>query len=85
MAPIDSSSSLFVFYVTSTAMSFRDGTPIYCPLRRTQSSVNTPFPPGIEPRAVAWQSITLPLRHGSSKPFLEECMKQLCMKGTHIA
>ena len=22
----------------------------------------TPFPPGIEPRAVVWQSITLPLR-----------------------
>ena len=26
----------------------------------------TQFPPGIEPRAVAWQSITLPLRHASS-------------------
>ena len=26
---------LFVFYVTSTARSFRDDTPIYCPLRRT--------------------------------------------------
>ena len=26
---------LFVFYVPSTARSFRDGTPIYCPLRRT--------------------------------------------------
>ena len=25
---------LFVFYVPSTARSFRDGTPIYCPLRR---------------------------------------------------
>ena len=47
----------------STARSFRDGIPIYCPLRRTWSSVNTPFPPVIEPRAVAWQSITLPLRH----------------------
>ena len=46
---------LFVFYVPSTARSFRDGTPIYCPLRRTWSSVNTPFPPGIEPRTVAWQ------------------------------
>ena len=33
---------LVVFYVPSTARSFRDGTPIYCPLRRT-------FPPGIEP------------------------------------
>ena len=26
---------LFVFNVPSTARSFRDGTPIYCPLRRT--------------------------------------------------
>ena len=26
---------LVVFYVPSTAMSFQDGTPIYCPLRRT--------------------------------------------------
>ena len=26
---------LVVFYVPSTAMLFRDGTPIYCPLRRT--------------------------------------------------
>ena len=53
---------LVVFYVPSTEGSFRDGTPIYCPLRRTLNSVNTPFLPGIEPRAVAWQSITLPLR-----------------------
>ena len=45
---------------------FRDGTPIYCPLRRTGSSVNTPFQPGIEPRAVAWRSVTLLLRHASS-------------------
>ena len=50
---------LFVFYVPSTARSFRDGNPIYCPLRRTRSSVNTPFQPGIEPRAVAWRSITV--------------------------
>ena len=57
---------LDVFYVPSTARSFRDGTPIYCPLLRTWSSVFTPFPPGIEPRAVAWQSSTLPLRHASS-------------------
>ena len=41
-----------VFYVPSTARSFGDGTPIYCPLRRTWSSVFTPFPPRIEPRAV---------------------------------
>ena len=40
---------LVVFFVPSTARSFRDGTPIYCPLRRTRSSVNTPFPLGIEP------------------------------------
>ena len=57
---------LFVFYIPSTARSFRDGTPIYCPLRRTRSSVNIPFPPGIEPRAVAWQSITLLLHHAGS-------------------
>ena len=53
-------------YVPSTARSFRDGTPIYCPLRRTWSSVFTPFPLGIEPQAVAWQSIIPPLRHASS-------------------
>ena len=29
------------------------------------SSVFTTFPPGIEPRAVAWQSIALPLHHAS--------------------
>ena len=40
--------------------------PIYCPLRRTWSSVFTPSPPGIEPRVVAWKSITQPLRHASS-------------------
>ena len=57
---------LVVFNVPSTARSFRDGTPIYCPLRRTCSSINTPFRPGIEPRGVAWQSITLPLRYASS-------------------
>ena len=55
-----------MFNVPSTARSFRDGTPIYCPLRRTWSSINTPFRPGIEPRVVAWQSITLPLRYASS-------------------
>ena len=54
---------LVVFNVPSTARSFRDGTSIYCPLWRTWSSINTPFRPGIEPRAVAWQSITLPLRY----------------------
>ena len=48
---------LVVFYFSSTAMSFRDGTSICCPLRRTVSSVLRPFLPGIEPRAVAWQSI----------------------------
>ena len=57
---------LVVFYVPPTARSFRDGTPIYSPLWRTWSSVNTPFPPGIESRAVTWQAITLPLRHASS-------------------
>ena len=44
----------------STVRSLRVGTPIYCLLKRMWSSVNTPFPPGIEP------SITLiPLRHAS--------------------
>ena len=57
---------LVVFYIPSTARSFRDGIPIYCPLQRTWSSIFTPFPQGIEPRTVAWQSITLPLRHASS-------------------
>ena len=50
---------LDVFYVPSTARSFGDGTPIYCSLPRTWSSVFTPFPP-------AWQSSTLPLRHATS-------------------
>ena len=54
---------LFVFYVPSTARSYRDGTPIYCPLRPTWSSVNTPV---MEPRAVVWQSIMRPLHHTSS-------------------
>ena len=53
---------LVVFNVPSTARSFRDGAPIYCPLLRTWSSVLTPSPPGIEPRVVAWQSIKEPLR-----------------------
>ena len=57
---------LVVFYVPSTARSLRDSTPIYCPLRRTWSWVNSPFPPGIKPRAVTWHSITLPLRQSSS-------------------
>ena len=57
---------LVVFNVPSTVRSFRDGTPIYCPLRRTWSSINTPFRPSIEPRAVAWQSTTLPLCYASS-------------------
>ena len=56
---------LVVFSVPSTARSFRDGTPIYCPLRRTWSSVFTPFPPGIEPQPVAWHSVTQPLSHAS--------------------
>ena len=45
-------------------LTFRNSTPIYCPLRRTWSSVNTPTPPGIEPKVVVWQSITLQL-HGN--------------------
>ena len=44
---------LLVFYIQSTAKSFRDGTPIYCPLRRTSTSVFTPFLPVIKPWTVA--------------------------------
>ena len=73
---------LVVFNVPSTARSFRDGTPIYCPLRRTWSSINTPFRPGIEPRAVAWQSITLPLRYASSTCL---CLTSLLNIWGHIA
>ena len=58
---------ILLFYVPSTARSFRDGIPINRPLRRTWSSVFTLFPPRIEPRAVPWKSITLPLRHASSQ------------------
>ena len=60
------STLLVVFNVPSTARSFRGGTPIFCPLRRTWSSGFIPSPPGIEPRVVAWQSITQPLHHASS-------------------
>ena len=52
--------------IDSEVIKRRPPPPIHCPLRRTCSSAFTPFPPGIEPRAVAWQSITLPLRHASS-------------------
>ena len=68
---------LVLFIVPSTARSFRDGTPIYRPLRRTWSSINTPFRSGIEPRAVAWQSITLPLRYASSTHVQVWCHKIL--------
>ena len=68
---------LVVFYVPSTARSFRDGTTIYCPLRRTWSLVNTPYPSGIEPRAIAWQSITLPLPHARSTRILDSSWKCL--------
>ena len=37
---------LVVFYGPSTARLFRDGTPIYCPLRRTWSSVLNTVPTG---------------------------------------
>ena len=61
---------LVVFHVPSTVRSFRDGNPIYCPLRRMWSSVFTPFPPGIEPGTVTWQSMTLLLCHTSSDIWL---------------
>ena len=38
-----------MFYVPSTARSFREGTTIYFPLRTTWNTVFTPFPPGIKP------------------------------------
>ena len=53
-----------MFCVPSTAGSFRDGTPIYCPLRRMWSSVNTPFPPGIAPGP----SCGSPLRYRCATP-----------------
>ena len=52
--------------------SFRDGTLFTVPCERTWSSGNTPFPPGIELRAVARQSIMLPLRHASSTQFVDK-------------
>ena len=67
---------LVVFQLPSTSRSFRDSTPIYCPLWRTWSSVLTPSPPGIEPRAVAWQSITQPLCHASYS-YIQ--MKHICI------
>ena len=39
---------LVVFNVPLTARSFRDGTPIFCPLRRMWSLVFTPYPLGIQ-------------------------------------
>ena len=60
---------LVVFIVSSTARSFRDRTPHLLSLAKdVKLSFNTAPtpPPGIEPRTVAWQSITLPPRHASS-------------------
>ena len=54
---------LVVFSVPSSARSFREGIPIYCPLRRTLSSVFTLFPQGIKPGPS--QSTTQSLRHTS--------------------
>ena len=53
-------------WVHFNQLQLRDSTLIYCPWRRTWSSVWTLFPPGIEPQAVTWQSITQPLCHASS-------------------
>ena len=41
---------VFMFYVPTTAMSFRDSNPIYCPLQRTWSSVNARRIHRMEPR-----------------------------------
>ena len=54
---------LVVFNVPSTARSFRDGTPFTVPCKGLEARK---IHLGIEPRAVAWQSITLPLRNASS-------------------
>ena len=48
---------VFFFIKYILLVIYYDGTPINCPLRRTWSVVNTPLPPGIEPRAVACRSI----------------------------
>ena len=55
---------LVVFYVPSTARSFRDGTPIYCPLRRTWSSVFTPFSP--ELTRIQYPTLTIDPRRSLS-------------------
>ena len=46
------------------------------PCEGRKSSVFTPFPQGIEPRAIAWQSITLPLHHASSIAQKEKPVKR---------
>ena len=63
LAPILSSSLLNILFKSRLVWLVVFYVPIYCTLR---SSVFTPFPLGIEPRVIAWQSITLPLRHASS-------------------
>ena len=40
--------------------------PFTVPCEGREARLFTPFPPGIEPRAVAWESITLPQRHAFS-------------------
>ena len=41
--------------------------PFTLPCEGREARFFTPFPPGIDPRVVALQSITLPLRHASSE------------------
>ena len=74
---------LIVFYVPSTARSFRDGISIYCPLRRTLSSINTPFRPGIDNWLLTLCLITTYFEKFWTIKILQSlgCYKRLLMKG----
>ena len=75
---------LVVFYVQSTVRSFRDDSPIYCPFRRTWSSIFTLFSPGIEPRAVVWQSNTLLLRHATPSIYIMWRIRSVCNASKYV-